>query len=54
MNSSWEHAFVPEGFWGCAAETLAVVPISVSKAITAEIRNIRTPPELHGNNLELR
>jgi hypothetical protein len=40
MHFSIEHAFV----WGCAAETLAVVPISASTAINAEIRSIRDPP----------
>ncbi len=54
MQLSYEQALVAGGFWGCAAETLAVVPISVSKAIAAEIRNIRSPPEIHGNNLDLR
>src|ERR1700730_1296389 len=48
MNSSSVHSFVLEGFCGCAAETFAVVPISVSTAMAAEIRSIGNPPIIRG------
>jgi hypothetical protein len=45
MNSSWEHAFVLEGFWGCAAET-PVVPISDNTTRVAKVRGKINPSEM--------